>query len=168
MALNRFVASFFAAGLGLAACCYAQARPGFGYQALVRDAKTRIREVNTGQLKAMIQAGERLLLVDVREDKEWDAGRAAKALHIGRGVLEREIEVKAPDKSAKIVLYCGGGFRSALAADTLQKMGYTNVFSLAGGMGAYTKAGLPVEKPPVRRASGAPATATRGGPGASR
>ncbi len=145
MAFNRSIASFFAAGFALVAYCYGQA-PATGYQALVKDAKARIREVNVDQLKAMAEAKEKYLLVDVREDREWATGHAAGALHIGRGILEREIEAKAPDKSAKIVLYCAGGSRSALAADALQKMGYTNVFSLAGGMGAYSKAGMPVEK----------------------
>ena len=86
------------------------------------------------------------LLIDVREDNEWAAGHAAGAIHLGKGIIERDIESKVPDKSATMVLYCGGGFRSALAADALQKMGYQNAISLDGGWRAWNAAGLPVEK----------------------
>ena len=117
-----------------------------GYTAAVKDAKTRIKEINVDQLKTLQSSGEKLTLIDVREDSEWTAGHAAGAVHIGKGVIERDIESKVPQKDAKLVLYCGGGSRSALAADALMKMGYSNVFSLAGGMGAYKASGLPTEK----------------------
>ena len=116
-----------------------------GYQAAVKDAKTRIQEMDANQLKSLQTSGEKFTLIDVREDSEWDAGHAAGAVHIGKGVIERDIELKVPRKDAKLVLYCAGGSRSALAADSLMKMGYSNVFSLAGGFGAYRSAGLAVE-----------------------
>jgi len=128
--------------LSLAPFCIGQSN----YQALVKDAKTRIKEMNIDQLKTLQSSGEKFTLIDVREDNEWTAGHAAGATHIGRGIIEREIESKVPQKDARLVLYCGSGHRSALAADALQKMGYTNVFSLAGGIGAYKSAGLPTEK----------------------
>ncbi len=121
--------------------------PNSGFAALVNDAKTRIREMNVDQLKALQASGEKFTLIDVREDNEWDAGHAIGAVHLSKGVIEREIEKAAPQKNAKLVLYCGGGSRSALATDSLMKMGYTNAFSLVGGLGAYTQAGLPTEKP---------------------
>lgn len=117
-----------------------------GFQTLVQEAKSRIKEVSASQLKAWMDSGQKLMLIDVREDSEWQAGHAASAVHIGRGTLEREIEKGTPDKAQRIVLYCQGGSRSALAADTLQKMGYTNVFSLAGGYSSYRAAGLPSQK----------------------
>jgi rhodanese-related sulfurtransferase len=117
-----------------------------GYQALVKDAKSRIKEIDAQQLKALQSSSEKFTLIDVREDNEWVDGHATGATHIGKGIIEREIESKAPRKDAKLVLYCGGGSRSALAADALMKMGYSNVFSLAGGFGAYKSAGLPTEK----------------------
>ncbi|HEV2687081.1 MAG TPA: rhodanese-like domain-containing protein, partial [Bryobacteraceae bacterium] len=116
------------------------------YQALVKDAKSRIKEVDVDQLKTMQSSGEKFTLVDVREDNEWTAGYAKGAVHISRGVLEREIESQIPRKDSKLVLYCHSGSRSALAADALMKMGYSNVFSLAGGITAYKSAGLPTEK----------------------
>ena len=116
------------------------------YQALVQDAKSRIKEVNVDQLKALKTSGDNFTLIDVREDSEWTAGHAAGATHISKGIIERDIEAKIPQKSAKLVLYCGGGSRSALAADVLMKMGYTNVVSLEGGMNAYKTAGMPTEK----------------------
>ncbi len=122
---------------------------GFGqdsYQALVKDAKTRVKEIDTDQLKKMQSSSEKFTLIDVREDNEWEAGHATGATHLSKGVIERDIEKKLPQKDAKVVLYCGGGSRSALAADALMKMGYSNVFSLAGGLGAYKSAGLPTEK----------------------
>jgi rhodanese-related sulfurtransferase len=130
----------------LAAGCYAQTSPSAGYQALVKDAKSRIKEINVCQLKTLQSSGEKYTLIDVREDNEWTAGHAVGAVHIGKGIIEREIESKVSQKDSRLVLYCGGGSRSALAADALMKMGYTNVFSLAGGMGAYKAAGLPTEK----------------------
>ena len=120
--------------------------PNPGFQALVQDAKSRIKEVPVPQLKTWMDSGQKLLLIDVREDNEWQAGHAASAVHIGRGTLEREIEKAAPDKAQRVVLYCHSGARSALAADTLQKMGYSNVFSLAGGFTSYQAAGLPSQK----------------------
>ena len=112
---------------------------------LVNDAKTRIREVAVNDVRRSREACESFYLIDVREDSEWNAGRAAGAIHLGKGIIERDIENTVPDKEAKLVLYCGGGFRSALAAEALQKMSYTNVFSLAGGWRAWKEAGLPVE-----------------------
>jgi len=116
-----------------------------GFLALVDEAKTRVREVDIAAYRQMRDAGQPHLLVDVREESEWAAGHASGAVHIGKGVIERDIETKAPDKNACLVLYCGGGFRSALAGDALQKMGYTNVLSLAGGWRAWKEAGMPVE-----------------------
>ncbi|MBZ5609112.1 MAG: sulfurtransferase [Acidobacteriia bacterium] len=135
----------------LAAVCLGQnAGPahgsGQGVQALVQDAKTRVTEMKVDQLKSAQASGEKLTLIDVREDNEWEAGHAAGAMHLSRGLIEFSIESKVPEKNTKIVLYCGSGARSALAADSIMKMGYTNVVSLAGGMGAYKAAGLPTEK----------------------
>jgi rhodanese-related sulfurtransferase len=113
---------------------------------IVNDARTRIRETNVQTVKNRLGRGETFHLVDVREDHEWAAGHLPGAIHIGKGILEREIEVRIPDTSADIVLYCGGGFRSALAADNLQKMGYTRVTSMDGGYRGWTDAGLPVTK----------------------
>jgi rhodanese-related sulfurtransferase len=116
-----------------------------GFLALVNDAKSRIRQVDIGQYREMVSAGDRHLLIDVREDGEWAAGHAAGAIHLGKGIIERDIESKVADKDAKLVLYCGGGYRSALAGDALSKMGYTNVISLDGGWRAYQASGLPLE-----------------------
>jgi len=113
---------------------------------LVNDAKTRVKETNVADVKRRMQNGERYLLVDVREDGEWAKGHLPGAVHMGRGVIERDIEVKMPDTGAKMILYCGGGFRSALVADNLQKMGYTNVESMDGGWRGWNEAGLPTEK----------------------
>jgi len=113
---------------------------------LVNDAKTRVKETNVADVKRRMQSGERFLLVDVREDGEWAKGHLPGAVHMGRGVIERDIEVKMPDTGAKMILYCGGGFRSALVADNLQKMGYTNVESMDGGWRGWNEAGLPTEK----------------------
>ena len=117
-----------------------------GFLKIVADAKTRVRECTVDDVKARLAAGETFVLVDVREDGEFTAGHAAGAVHIGKGVIERDIEAKVPDPATPIVLYCGGGFRSALAADALQKMGYTNVVSMDGGWSAWVKAGMPTEK----------------------
>jgi rhodanese-related sulfurtransferase len=117
-----------------------------GFLAIVEDAKTRVAECSIHDVKARLGRGEAFQLIDVREDSEWAVDHAAGARHIGRGVLERDIESLIPDKAAPLVLYCGGGFRSALAADNLQKMGYTNVVSMDGGMRAWREAGYPVEK----------------------
>lgn len=134
------------------AACFAQSpapaqRPASpAFQAMVKDAKSHIKEINVEQLKELKSSDSKFMFVDVREDEEWNAGHATGAVHIGRGVIDRDVESKIPQKDEKIVLYCGGGSRSALAADVLTKMGYTNVVSLAGGLGAYKSAGLPVEK----------------------
>jgi len=112
---------------------------------LVNDAKSRVREIDIDQYRKMPAGGH--VLIDVREDSEWAAGHAAGAVHLGKGIIERDIEAKVPDKSTTMVLYCGGGFRSALVADALQKMGYKNPISLDGGWRAWTSAALPVEKP---------------------
>ncbi len=132
----------------LAGCsCFAQGLPSSpGFQAVVKEAKARIKEVTAAQLESMLRTDPRPVLIDVREDSEWQAGHVEGALHIGRGVLERDIEAAVPRKDALVVLYCQGGARSALAADTLQKMGYTRVFSLAGGLAGYRQAGLPLSK----------------------
>jgi rhodanese-related sulfurtransferase len=113
---------------------------------IVDDAKRRIRECTVDDVLARQQRGDKFRFVDVREDDEWRAGRARGAEHIGRGVLERDIVAKVPDKDEELILYCGGGFRSALAADNLQKMGYRRVYSLAGGWREWNKRGLPTEK----------------------
>lgn len=116
-----------------------------GFLKIVADAKSRVRECTVDDVKARRAAGEKFVLVDVREDGEFAAGHAAGAVHIGKGVIERDIEAKVPDPATPIVLYCGGGFRSALAGDAIQKMGYTNVVSMDGGWSAWVKAGLPRE-----------------------
>ena len=113
---------------------------------IVDDAKSRITQTDVAAVLARVKKGEKILLVDVREDNEWTAGRAAGAIHIGKGVIERDIEETIPDKDADIVLYCGGGFRSALAADTLKQMGYTRVSSMDGGIRGWREAGLAEEK----------------------
>ena len=112
---------------------------------LVNDAKSRIRESTVDDVKQDNESGAELVLVDTREESEWTAGHAAGAVHLGKGIIERDIEHAVPDTSKKIVLYCGGGYRSALAADALQRMGYSNVYSLAGGWKAWQAAGMPVE-----------------------
>ena len=113
---------------------------------LVNDAKSRVRETDMNGYKTMVANGERPLLVDTREESEWAAGHAAGAVHLSKGIIERDIETEVPDKETRMVLYCGGGFRSALAADALQKMGYTNVVSLDGGWRAWQQSGMPIER----------------------
>ncbi len=115
------------------------------FEKLCQDAKSRIREITVAEVKRKLDAGENFRFIDVREDHEWSQDHAAGAEHLGRGIIERDIEKVAPDKDAEIVLYCGGGFRSALAADNLQKMGYTNALSMAGGIKAWREAGYPME-----------------------
>jgi len=110
---------------------------------IVNDAKSRIREVTADETQERIKDGA--ILIDVREDNEYDAAHAKGARHLGRGVIERDIIGEVPNKDAELILYCGGGYRSALAADNLQKMGYTNVWSMAGGWHAWEEAGAPVE-----------------------
>jgi rhodanese-related sulfurtransferase len=117
-----------------------------GFLALVNDAKTRIRQINLEEFQKLRSNGDSHLLIDIREESEWAAGHAAGAMHLGRGILERDIETKVPDKATGMVLYCGGGYRSALSADSLQRMGYENVLSLEGGWRAYQAANLPIEK----------------------
>lgn len=116
-----------------------------GFLRIVADAKSRIREVNVAEAQARLSANSNARLIDVREDREWDAGHAARAAHMGRGIIERDIETEIPDKQTELILYCGGGYRSALATDMLQRMGYRNVFSLAGGWKAWQEAGAPIE-----------------------
>ncbi len=117
-----------------------------GFLNLVESAKRAIRELTVAQVAEKLARGEKFHFVDTREDSEWAAGRARGAIHLGKGVIERDIETELPDKSAEIVLYCGGGFRSALAAEAIQKMGYTNVYSMDGGIKGWRAAGLPEEK----------------------
>jgi rhodanese-related sulfurtransferase len=117
-----------------------------GFLKLVNDAKSRVKECTVADVRARQAAGEAFVLVDVREESEFAAGHAPGAVHVGKGVIERDIEGKVPDHGTPLVLYCGGGFRSALAADALQKMGYTNVISMDGGWRAWTEQGLPVER----------------------
>jgi rhodanese-related sulfurtransferase len=117
-----------------------------GFLAIVMDAKKRIREIDIEEYKKLREQDDAGQLVDVREDHEWDAAHAAGAVHLSKGVIERDIEKTFPDKNTKLVLYCGGGYRSALATDNLQKMGYKNVISLDGGWRAIEVSGLPIEK----------------------
>ena len=112
---------------------------------LVDDAKARTREVSVGETQRKLETG-RARVIDVREDNEWTAGRVRGAEHMGRGVIERDIEARVPDKGAELILYCGGGFRSALSADSLQRMGYTNVSSMTGGWRAWKDAGAPIDQ----------------------
>jgi rhodanese-related sulfurtransferase len=113
---------------------------------LVNDAKSRVKETDINGYKKMLANGEKPLLIDTREDNEWTAGHAAGAVHLSKGIIERDIEAKVSDKRTKMVLYCGGGFRSALAADALLKMGYTDVISLDGGWRAWQESAMPIER----------------------
>ena len=113
---------------------------------IVDDAKLRVRETSVDAVKARLDAGEKFVLVDVREDREFAADHIPGSVHLGRGIIERDIEGKYPDLHTELVLYCGGGFRSALAADSLQKMGYTNVTSMDGGIRDWRERGYPLEK----------------------
>jgi rhodanese-related sulfurtransferase len=117
-----------------------------GFLNLVNDAKSRVKETNVAETKKAMDAKEKFHLVDVREESEWARGHLPGAVWMGKGIIERDVEQKIPDKNARIVLYCGGGFRSALAADNLQRMGYTNVLSMDGGWRGWTEAGLPTVK----------------------
>ena len=116
-----------------------------GFLKIVNDALPRVQEVSVAQARARLASGERVVLVDVREDGEWQHGHAVEALHLGKGVLERDLEKALPDAGTEIILYCGGGFRSVLAGDAAQRMGYRNVWSLAGGYKAMVAAGWPVK-----------------------
>jgi len=117
-----------------------------GFLKIVEDAKTRIRECTVYDVQDKQSRGEAFCFVDVREQSEWAAGHLPKAIHLGKGVIERDIEKAIPDASAEIILYCGGGFRSALAADNLQKMGYTKVISMDGGVRGWKEAGFEIEQ----------------------
>jgi rhodanese-related sulfurtransferase len=116
------------------------------FMKLVTAAKAKIKETNVTEVKCRIDAGENLMLIDVREDNEWAQGHLPGALHLGKGIIERDIEQRVPQPDTKLVLYCGGGFRSALVAENLQKMGYTKVESMDGGWRGWRDAGLPTEK----------------------
>ncbi|HEX6791425.1 MAG TPA: rhodanese-like domain-containing protein [Candidatus Krumholzibacteria bacterium] len=116
------------------------------FLALVNDAKRRVRETNVNEIWQRISRREKLNLVDVREDNEWQKGHLPGATHLGKGIIERDVEQMFPDPNAEIVLYCGGGYRSALAADALQKMGYRHVISMDGGYRGWVEAGHPVER----------------------
>ena len=113
---------------------------------LANEAKSRVKETNVPDVKRRIDAGEKLMIIDVREDNEWAEGHLPGAVHLGKGIIERDIASRVPQTDATLILYCGGGFRSALAADNLQKMGYTNVESMDGGWRGWLQAGLPTSK----------------------
>ena len=112
---------------------------------IVNDSKSRIKQVTVPETRDRLKSNPDAKLVDVREDNEWDAAHATGAIHLGKGIIERDIEATTPDKSTELILYCGGGYRSALAADVLQEMGYTNVWSMAGGWKAWKESGAPIE-----------------------
>jgi len=111
------------------------------YLALVDESKKHIKEISVDEVRARLQRGDRFRFIDVREDNEWQAAHAKGAEHLGRGIIERDIRKVVPDKATPMVLYCGGGFRSAMAAENLQKMGYTNVLSMAGGWSEWVARG---------------------------
>lgn len=113
---------------------------------IVDDAKTRVRETNVDEVKRRLDRGDKFLLVDVREESEFAKDHLPGAVHLGKGVIERDIEARVPELNVEMVLYCGGGFRSALAADNLQKMGYTKVISMDGGIRGWREKGYPLEK----------------------
>jgi rhodanese-related sulfurtransferase len=117
-----------------------------GFLDVVNEAKTRVRETTPEEIRRRQERGEHFYLVDVREDNEWERGRALGAMHLGKGVIERDVEHTIPDRDAEIVLYCGGGYRSALAADVLQRMGYKNVLSMDGGWKRWKELGYPTEE----------------------
>jgi len=113
---------------------------------LVNDAKKRVKETNVADVKRRMDAGEKFILVDVREESEWARGHLPQAVHLSKGVIERDIEQRLPNTDTKLILYCGGGFRSALVADNLQKMGYSNVESMDGGWKGWLESGFPTAK----------------------
>ena len=117
-----------------------------GFLQLVNEARTRVRELDVDEARERLEANPDARLIDVREDHEWQTGHAAGASHMGRGIIERDIEQAVPDKQTELILYCGGGYRSALAADNLQRLGYTNVYSMDGGWKAWKDSGAPVEE----------------------
>jgi rhodanese-related sulfurtransferase len=116
------------------------------FETLVKEAKKNVRAISIDEYKALVAAGEAGLLIDVREESEFAAGHAVGAIHLGRGIIERDIEHHVADRAQRLVLYCGGGYRSVLAAESIQKMGYTNAISLDGGWRIWNEAGMPVEK----------------------
>lgn len=116
------------------------------FLALVNDARKRIKQTNVADVKRRMDAGEKFVIVDVREESEWAQGHVPGAIHLGKGIIERDIEQRVPETGTKLILYCGGGFRSALAAENLQKMGYTNVESMDGGWRGWVAVGLPTQK----------------------
>jgi len=116
-----------------------------GFLNLVNDAKTRINELSVAEARARLAANPKVVLLDVREDHEWLAGHAAEAVHLGKGILERDLEKMFPGPKTEIIMYCGGGFRSALTVDAAQKMGYRNVHSLIGGYKGMLAAGWPMK-----------------------
>jgi rhodanese-related sulfurtransferase len=116
-----------------------------GFLNIVNDARSRINEVSVEKARERLAENRAARLIDVREDNEWEAGHAAGAEHLGKGIIERDIEQQVPDKETELILYCGGGYRSALAVDALQKMGYRNVHSMAGGWRAWKESGAPIE-----------------------
>jgi rhodanese-related sulfurtransferase len=117
-----------------------------GFLNLVKDAKSRVRETNVPEVKRRLDTGEKLIIVDTREDSEWARGHVPGAIHLSKGIIERDIEATIPDHDAEIILYCGGGFRSALAGDNLLKMGYKNPVSMDGGWRVWTESGCPTAK----------------------
>ena len=117
-----------------------------GFLKLVDDAKSRVRQCNVQDVKRKLDAGEKFHLVDVREESEWAKGHLPGAIYLGKGIIERDVEARVPDTGAKMICYCGGGFRSALVADNLQKMGYTNVETMDGGWKGWLAAGYPTQK----------------------
>jgi rhodanese-related sulfurtransferase len=118
-----------------------------GFLKVVNDAKSRVKETTPEAVRKQQEAGESFHFVDVREDNEWQAGHAEGAIHLGKGIIERDVEARIPDHDAEIVLYCGGGYRSALAADALQQMGYSKVISMDGGWKRWKELGYPIAKP---------------------
>ena|SRR5689334_14548502 len=117
-----------------------------GFLKIVDDARSRVQETTVDEVKARLDRGEKFLLVDVREDSEWEKDHLPGSVHMGKGVIERDVEQKVPDLNTEMVLYCGGGFRSALAADNLQKMGYKRVISMDGGIRGWREKGFPLVK----------------------
>jgi rhodanese-related sulfurtransferase len=117
-----------------------------GFLTIVNDAKTRVKEITIDQARERLKQNPKAILIDVREDAEWQNGHAAEAIHLGKGILERDLEKTIPDPNAEIIMYCGGGFRSALSADAAQKMGYKNVTSLIGGYKGLVAANWPMKK----------------------
>lgn len=125
-----------------------------GFLALVNEAKKKITEISVAELRARLEVNPAAVLVDVREDHEWEAGHARGAVHLGRGIFERDLERRFPDKDTELILYCGGGYRSALAAESAQRMGYRRVVSLIGGYRALLMASWPVETESTGQSSG--------------